>query len=118
MLLACLLAAGAECLNQKEHRTAAAAERANDLRCYVCESLDPLYGHSCVHAPHSLKQFEKRCRDDARICMVSCSYRCMAYWQRHWFERKRGEGRWFLYYNPRCGIIDRKEGPDINSLCR
>lgn len=33
--------------------------------------MDPLYGHSCVHAPTTLKQFEKRCRDDARICMVS-----------------------------------------------
>lgn len=58
-------------IQQKEHRTAAAAERPNDLRCYVCESMDPLYGHSCVHAPATLKQFEKRCRDDARICMVS-----------------------------------------------
>lgn len=68
MSLSAALAVG---IQQKEHRTAAAAERPNDLRCYVCESMDPLYGHSCVHAPATLKQFEKRCRDDARICMVS-----------------------------------------------
>ncbi|XP_034250232.1 uncharacterized protein LOC117650742 [Thrips palmi] len=69
-VLHCLAIPPVVCIQQKEHRTAAAAERANDLRCFVCESMDPLYGHSCVHAPATLKQFEKRCRDDARICMT------------------------------------------------
>ncbi|KAJ1521964.1 hypothetical protein ONE63_002295 [Megalurothrips usitatus] len=65
-VLHCLVIPPVHCT---QHRTAAASERPNDLRCYVCESMDPLYGHSCVHAPTTLK-FEKRCRDDARICMT------------------------------------------------
>lgn len=56
-------------LLQKEHRTHAATERANDLWCYQCDSMED--GEQCVEL-HDKNQTSlvKKCKGDKRICIV------------------------------------------------
>jgi hypothetical protein len=56
-------------LSQKEHKTPQAAEKANDLSCYVCDSMDT--GERCSSLNTSGLDFIQKCQDDRRTCMVS-----------------------------------------------
>ncbi|XP_015600390.1 uncharacterized protein LOC107270163 isoform X2 [Cephus cinctus] len=52
----------------KEHRTHAASERANDLWCYQCDTMDD--GERCVDLAGNYSSLIQKCKDDKRICMV------------------------------------------------
>ncbi|XP_012282947.1 uncharacterized protein LOC105701091 [Orussus abietinus] len=55
-------------LMSKEHRTHAASERANDLWCYQCDTMDD--GERCVDLAGNHSSLIQKCKDDRRICMV------------------------------------------------
>lgn len=55
-------------LLQKEHRTHAATERANDLHCYQCDSMED--GEQCAELVGNHTSFQKKCKSDKRICIV------------------------------------------------
>ncbi|XP_012228480.1 uncharacterized protein [Linepithema humile] len=58
-------------LMAKEHRTQAASERANDLWCYQCDSMD--VGDRCINLTDNIgngSSFRHKCLNDKRICMV------------------------------------------------
>lgn len=55
-------------LMSKEHRTHAASERANDLWCYQCDTMDD--GERCANLTGNFSSFMHKCMDDKRICMV------------------------------------------------
>ncbi|XP_015115583.1 uncharacterized protein LOC107040151 [Diachasma alloeum] len=52
----------------KEHRTHAASERANDLWCYQCDTMED--GEKCVDLVGNHTSLMKKCKDDKRICIV------------------------------------------------
>ncbi|PSN50457.1 hypothetical protein C0J52_04933 [Blattella germanica] len=54
-------------LGQREHKTPQAAEKANDLSCYVCDTMD--VGPSCANLVNNSLYIQK-CFDDRRTCMV------------------------------------------------
>ncbi|KAL6257569.1 uncharacterized protein LOC105431166 [Pogonomyrmex barbatus] len=58
-------------LMSKEHRTHAASERANDLWCYQCFTMDG--DERCINLTGNtgnFSTFKHKCTDDRRICMV------------------------------------------------
>jgi len=55
-------------LMSKEHRTHAASERANDLWCYQCDTMED--GEKCSNLSGNYSAFEYKCMDDKRVCMV------------------------------------------------
>ncbi|XP_014476233.1 PREDICTED: uncharacterized protein LOC106745283 [Dinoponera quadriceps] len=55
-------------LMSKEHRTHAASERANDLWCYQCDTMED--GDKCSNLTSNTTSFQHKCLDDKRICMV------------------------------------------------
>ncbi|KAH0944880.1 hypothetical protein HN011_004507 [Eciton burchellii] len=66
--LALLVALASGQLMSKEHRTHAASERANDLWCYHCDTMED--GEKCSNLSGNYSAFEYKCMDDKRICMV------------------------------------------------
>ncbi|KAL0123822.1 hypothetical protein PUN28_005981 [Cardiocondyla obscurior] len=55
----------------KEHRTHAASEKANDLWCYQCFTMD--HYEKCINLTGNTgnsSTFKHKCTDDRRICMV------------------------------------------------
>lgn len=61
----------------KEHRTHAASERANDLWCYQCYTME--HGERCANLTDNIDNssdtgnfsaFAHKCTDDRRMCMV------------------------------------------------
>jgi len=54
----------------KEHRTHAASERANDLWCYQCFTME--HGERCINLnlTSNVTTYHHKCKDDRRICMV------------------------------------------------
>jgi hypothetical protein len=66
------LVAATTLLSQKEHKTPQAAEKANDLSCFVCDSMDA--GERCSNLNISGVNFILKCHDDRRTCMVSQTY--------------------------------------------
>ncbi|PNF42240.1 hypothetical protein B7P43_G05506, partial [Cryptotermes secundus] len=55
-------------LDEKTRKTPQAAEKANDLSCFVCDSMDA--GERCSNLNTSGVSFIHKCHDDRRICMV------------------------------------------------
>lgn len=58
-------------LMSKEHRTKEASEKANDLWCYKCDSMDE--GDRCINLTDNTgdnSTFKHKCINDKRICMV------------------------------------------------
>ncbi|XP_029167824.1 uncharacterized protein LOC114938181 isoform X2 [Nylanderia fulva] len=58
-------------LSMKEHRTQAASEKANDLWCYQCFTMED--GEKCINLTGNTgnsSTFRHKCTDDKRICMV------------------------------------------------
>ncbi|XP_043271770.1 uncharacterized protein [Venturia canescens] len=55
-------------LMSKEHRTHAASERANDLWCYQCNTMEDEEGCKTLEGNHS--SLMTKCKDDKRICIV------------------------------------------------
>jgi hypothetical protein len=51
-----------------QRKTPQAAEKANDLRCYVCDSMDS--GERCSNLDTTNDTFVRKCQDDKRTCMV------------------------------------------------
>lgn len=49
-------------------KTPQAAEKANDLSCYVCDSMD--VGDRCIDVTMNGTSFIHKCHDDRRTCMV------------------------------------------------
>ncbi|XP_011690464.1 PREDICTED: uncharacterized protein LOC105451602 isoform X2 [Wasmannia auropunctata] len=66
------LTSGSGQLMSKEHRTHAASERANDLSCYRCFTMNQ--GEKCINITQfnatEVQEYEHKCTDDRRICMV------------------------------------------------
>ncbi|CAB3361570.1 Hypothetical predicted protein [Cloeon dipterum] len=57
----------------REHKTYAASERANNLTCYSCSSLED--GEKCANitknsSSEEVEKFARSCPDDMRICIV------------------------------------------------
>ncbi|XP_048512625.1 uncharacterized protein LOC105693656 isoform X2 [Athalia rosae] len=68
-LFATFLAISDAQLSTKElHRTHAASERANDLWCYQCDTMED--GEKCGDLPGNHSSLMRKCKDDKRICMV------------------------------------------------
>ncbi|XP_011867505.1 PREDICTED: uncharacterized protein LOC105561799 [Vollenhovia emeryi] len=70
-LLVTLIALASGQLMSKEHRTHAASERANDLWCYQCFTME--HGEKCINLTGNTgntSTFMHKCTDDRRICMV------------------------------------------------
>lgn len=58
-------------LSMKEHRTHAASEKANDLWCYQCFTMED--GEECINLTNNIgnsSTFRHKCTDDKRMCMV------------------------------------------------
>lgn len=58
-------------LSSKEHRTQAASEKANDLWCYQCFTMDN--DDKCINLTDNTgnsSTFRQKCWDDKRMCMV------------------------------------------------
>ncbi|KAL6433218.1 hypothetical protein ACFW04_006439 [Cataglyphis niger] len=58
-------------LSSKEHRTQAASEKANDLWCYQCFTMDN--DDKCINLTDNTgnsSTFRHKCWDDKRMCMV------------------------------------------------
>ncbi|EFN66033.1 hypothetical protein EAG_14529 [Camponotus floridanus] len=70
LLIAMITLAGGQ-LSMKEHRTQAASEKANDLWCYQCFTMDD--GEECTNLTNNIgnsSTFRHKCTDDKRMCMV------------------------------------------------
>ncbi|XP_077266216.1 uncharacterized protein LOC143899661 [Temnothorax americanus] len=70
-LLVTLIALTSGQLMSKEHRTHAASERANDLWCYRCFTMND--GEKCIDLTGNTgntSTYNHKCVDDKRICMV------------------------------------------------
>ncbi|XP_025994552.2 uncharacterized protein LOC105198934 [Solenopsis invicta] len=70
-LLVTLIALTSGQLMSKEHRTHAASERANDLWCYQCFTME--HGERCANLTDNTgnsSTFKHKCTDDRRMCMV------------------------------------------------
>lgn len=73
----------------KEHRTQAASEKANDLWCYQCFTMDD--GEKCINLTGNTgnsSTFRHKCTDDKRICMVRLRNFLLIFMQ--YFSAKRG----------------------------
>lgn len=67
-VLSCLTVDAGQLLST-EHRTHAATERANDLRCFECDTIED--GEYCVNPNRNYTWLMKKCKDDRRQCMVN-----------------------------------------------
>ncbi|CAL1682337.1 unnamed protein product [Lasius platythorax] len=71
LLIALITLTSAGQLSMKEHRTQAASEKANDLWCYQCFTMDD--DEKCINLTGNTgnsSTFRHKCTDDKRICMV------------------------------------------------
>lgn len=59
----------AQSLTHTIHKTQAAAEKANDMWCYSCHSME--FGDMCIdNITANYSSFMKKCKDDEFTCMV------------------------------------------------